>query len=110
MLATVNSGKAELLDIPEVLRQLRSLDRRHGSSGRDRVDHRAGEHDDAANAVAGVLSLLGPEYERVRKPPAPEPQTTAAIQRKEFLKWVEVVKRKGQKPGGSDGTGIAPGF
>jgi hypothetical protein len=48
----------ELLDVPDLLRELRSLERRRGSSGRDRGDHRPGSHDDLANAVAGLVSLL----------------------------------------------------
>jgi hypothetical protein len=45
-------------DIPELLGELRGLERRRGPSGRDRVDHRPGGHDDLANAVAGLLSML----------------------------------------------------
>lgn len=58
LLAVVNSGRVELLDVPELLSQLRGLERRRGPSGKDRVDHRPGTHDDTANAVAGVVSLL----------------------------------------------------
>lgn len=53
----VNAGRALLLDDAELLRELRGLERRRGPSGRDRVDHRAGAHDDRANAVAGAISL-----------------------------------------------------
>jgi hypothetical protein len=59
LLPVVMSGSVELLDDPKLLKELRSLERRRGSSGRDRVDHRRGEHDDRANAVAGIVSLLG---------------------------------------------------
>jgi hypothetical protein len=52
------SGGVELLDDPKLPKELRSLERRRGPSGRDRVDHRRGEHDDRANSVAGVVSLL----------------------------------------------------
>ena len=54
----MNAGTVELPDLPELLRELRGLERRRGSSGRDRVDHRPGSHDDLANATAGVVSLL----------------------------------------------------
>ena len=37
------------------LRELRGLVRKRGASGRDRVDHRTGAHDDQAAAVAGAL-------------------------------------------------------
>jgi len=60
LLAAVNSERVELLDLPPLLRELRGLERRRGSSGRDRVDHRPGSHDDVANAVAGlVVRLVG---------------------------------------------------
>jgi hypothetical protein len=44
-----------LLDLPDLLRELRGLERRRGASGRDRVDHAPGAHDDWANAAAGAL-------------------------------------------------------
>lgn len=59
MLPLVNSQRAVLLDHPQLLRELRGLERRRGSSGKDRVDHRSGsgQHDDAANSAA--LALVG---------------------------------------------------
>jgi len=42
MLPLVNAGQVELPDDRDLLRELRSLERRRGPSGRDRVDHRAG--------------------------------------------------------------------
>lgn len=58
LLPAVNSGRAVLLDDPDLLRELRGLERRRGTSGRDRVDHRAGAHDDRSNAAAGALLLV----------------------------------------------------
>jgi hypothetical protein len=58
LLPIVNSGTIELLDDDQLLRELRGLERRRGSSGRDRVDHRPGEHDDRANVVAGVAHAV----------------------------------------------------
>jgi len=58
MLPIVNAKAIELPDLAELLRELRGLERRRGTAGRDRVDHPRGAHDDRANAVAGVLSLL----------------------------------------------------
>ena len=55
LLPLVNAGRARLLDDAELLRELRGLERRRGSTGRDRVDHRPGSHDDRANAAAGAL-------------------------------------------------------
>ncbi len=57
LLPVVNSGRVELPNEPALLRELRSLERRRGPSGRDRVDHPPGAHDDRANAVAGVSAL-----------------------------------------------------
>ena len=61
VLAAVNSARVELPDHPALLRELRGLERRRGSSGRDSVDHAQGSHDDHANALAGVVDLLGAE-------------------------------------------------
>ena len=55
LLPLVNSRSVRLLDVPELLRELRGLERRRGTAGRDRVDHRPGAHDDYANAAAGAL-------------------------------------------------------
>src|SRR5262249_42602897 len=54
-LPLVNAGACVLLDLPDLLRELRGVERRRGSSGRDRVDHRPGAHDDRAVACAGAL-------------------------------------------------------
>jgi hypothetical protein len=58
LLPRVNAGAVELLDLSELLRELRGLERRRGASGRDRVDHMPGAHDDLANAAAGALLAL----------------------------------------------------
>jgi hypothetical protein len=57
LLPAVNARRVVLLDDPDLLRELRGLERRRGTSGRDRVDHRTGAHDDRANAAAGALGL-----------------------------------------------------
>ena len=60
LLPRVNAAEVELPDDPALLRELRAVERRRGPSGRDRVDHARGAHDDRANAVAGVTyALLG---------------------------------------------------
>jgi hypothetical protein len=62
-LPILNSGKVELLDIPRLISQLCSLERRTGrGTGRDSVDHPQGGHDDVANATAGcaVMAVSGP--------------------------------------------------
>jgi len=58
LLPVVNSGGIDLLDDAKLLRELRGLERRRGTTGRDRIDHHPGEHDDRANAVAGVVNEL----------------------------------------------------
>lgn len=47
----------ELLDIPKLAGELRRLERRPRSGGRDLVDHPRGSSDDSANAAAGALVL-----------------------------------------------------
>lgn len=53
----VNADRVRVLDDAALLKELRGLDRRRGTTGRDRVDHRPGAHDDRANAAAGALTL-----------------------------------------------------
>jgi hypothetical protein len=54
-------GQVELLDDKTLFAELRGLERRTGRGRRDIVDHGPGQHDDRANATAGVLTLLGTE-------------------------------------------------
>lgn len=61
----VNAGSVAIPNDPPLLRELRGLERRRGPSGRDRVDHLRGRHDDRANALAGLVCLLGPQ--RIRR-------------------------------------------
>ena len=58
LVPAVNAARVEIPDDPALLRELRGLERRRGSSGRDRVDHRPGAHDDRSNALAGVVHML----------------------------------------------------
>lgn len=58
-LPILNSGRLELLDHPRMVSQFCGLERRTARSGKDTVDHAPGAHDDLANAVAGVASLMG---------------------------------------------------
>jgi hypothetical protein len=60
-LPVINSGRVELLDLPKLISQLASLERRVARGGRDSIDHPKGFHDDTANSVSGaVLVALGP--------------------------------------------------
>jgi hypothetical protein len=56
-LPLVLSGRIELLDIPHLAAELKALERRTRSLGRDRVDHPPGGHDDLANAAAGASTM-----------------------------------------------------
>ena len=58
-LPLLTSGRARLLDAPRLVGQLCNLERRTQPSGRDRIDHPAGAHDDVSNSAAGALVLAG---------------------------------------------------
>jgi hypothetical protein len=51
------SGRARLLDNARMVGQFCALERTTAPSGRDKVDHGKGGHDDLCNAVAGALVL-----------------------------------------------------
>ncbi len=55
LLPLINSNTVQLLNVPEMLKEFRMLERRRANSGRDIVNHRPGGHDDLANSAAGVL-------------------------------------------------------
>jgi hypothetical protein len=57
LLPLINSGRIELLDHPRLISQLCALERRSGR-GRDTINHPPNGHDDLANAIAGLASLL----------------------------------------------------
>lgn len=57
-LPLINAEQAVLLDNETLLREVRALERRRGPSGRDKVDHPRGHHDDLANAALGVVVML----------------------------------------------------
>lgn len=53
----IAQGRVELLDNKYLCSQLRNLERRTRSGGRDRVDHPPGGKDDLANACAGACVM-----------------------------------------------------
>src|SRR5262249_24551366 len=59
-------GLARLPNYARLIRELRLLERRTHRSGKDTVEHPRNGHDDHANVVCGVFSLLRP-------PPFEEP-------------------------------------
>ncbi len=89
MLPLVNAGAIELPDDAALLRELRSLERRTSPSGKDRVDHPRGGHDDRANAVAGVL-LSTASRDAIRKIEAADP-ILALIESKRARRFVSMV-------------------
>ena len=60
----IAQGQVELLDNKRLFNQLRGLERRTRSGGKDSVDHYPGGHDDLANAAAGACVKVskGMEY------------------------------------------------
>ncbi len=61
LLPILNSGRAELLDLPRLAAQFHGLERRVARGGRDSIDHPPGSHDDVVNAVAGALLACTPQ-------------------------------------------------
>jgi hypothetical protein len=62
LLPMVNAGTIEIPNDGKLLAELRGLERRRGTSGRDRVDHRPGSHDDRANALAGAAWCISQQF------------------------------------------------
>ncbi|MFW6068108.1 MAG: hypothetical protein ACOC9E_00855 [Chloroflexota bacterium] len=58
LLPRLNSATVTLVDDQVLQRQLVALERRTSRGGRDSIDHPPNGHDDVANAVAGVVSML----------------------------------------------------
>lgn len=54
LLPKLNSKTIYIPDIPRLVNQIASLERRTARGGRDSIDHSPGAHDDVANVVAGV--------------------------------------------------------
>ena len=61
-LPLILSGRVELLENKTLFNELRQLERRARSGGRDLVDHLPRGHDDLANAAAGACVLSNVEF------------------------------------------------
>lgn len=61
MLPLLNSRTVDLLDNPTLVTQIVGLERRVARGGKESIDHAPNGHDDVANAVAGVLSIIQPQ-------------------------------------------------
>jgi len=77
----LNAHRCVLLDVPEMEQQLLGLVWRGG-----KIDHPTGEHDDFANAVAGVLSVLDVPTSRPFFCPELPPESYTEEER---AQWVE---------------------
>ncbi|MCC7080746.1 MAG: hypothetical protein IT530_08755, partial [Burkholderiales bacterium] len=83
------SGRIEIPDDAVLRRELLGLERRAGRSGRDAVDHRPGQHDDVANALALAA------WSACRQPRAGV--ATVALYRSAI--WAETLRELGPLPG-----------
>jgi hypothetical protein len=65
LLPMLNSGRIHLLDHPKTINQICSLERRTARGGKDSIDHPpgGGYHDDCANAVAILCSILTQQHQ-----------------------------------------------
>lgn len=60
LLPLMNSGRVELPESDQLMKELVGLERRVSRSGKDSIDHGPGGHDDMANSVAGaVVNTVG---------------------------------------------------
>jgi hypothetical protein len=57
-LPMLNSGRLEMPDNPRLIGQICNLERRTGRGGKDRIDHPPGMHDDCANYVLGLATIV----------------------------------------------------
>jgi hypothetical protein len=60
-LPLLTAGRARLLDHRRLVGQLANLERKAQPSGKDRIDHPVGSHDDLSNACAGACVLASEE-------------------------------------------------
>lgn len=58
-LQSINSQRIELPPDEVMLRQWQNLERRTSRTGRETIDHPPGQHEDRANAAAGLIALNG---------------------------------------------------
>ncbi|AEG31546.1 hypothetical protein [Thiomicrospira cyclica] len=54
-LPLINSCRVELLDLPDIINQFTTLERKTSRGGRDSIDHAPGAHDDLVNSIAGAI-------------------------------------------------------
>jgi hypothetical protein len=59
LLPRLNARTIRLLDVSRAINQIAHLERRTSRGARDSVDHPKGQHDDIANAIAGLAYVVG---------------------------------------------------
>lgn len=64
LLPRLNTTGIDLIDFPGLALQLANLERRVAWGGRESIDHAPGQHDDVANAVAGLARVLAGKAEQ----------------------------------------------
>lgn len=105
LLPILNSGRAELLDLPRLTTQLCNLERRTARGGRDSIDHPPGAHDDIANAVAGAIVRAAGEPDELADwigafgDPAPAPAQIAQAAQPPSGNWPGTVVSRHFKHG-----------
>jgi hypothetical protein len=57
VLPLFSSGRVRLLDDRRLIMQFAGLERRAFASGKEKVDHGSGGHDDCCNAASGALVM-----------------------------------------------------
>jgi hypothetical protein len=60
------SGRARILDMPKLISQFASLERKTNPMGKDRIDHGVGGHDDLCNSAA-LAMVLATTASKVRR-------------------------------------------
>ncbi|MGE0037959.1 MAG: hypothetical protein AB7S93_20265, partial [Xanthobacteraceae bacterium] len=64
LLPMLNSARISLLDHSRAIQQIVGLERRTARGARDSIDHAPNAHDDLANVIAGLTSIVGtPGYD-----------------------------------------------
>jgi hypothetical protein len=61
-LPVFTSQTISLVDSPGLVDELVSLRRKFGTNGKETVTHMRGRHDDAANALCGLIYMLTPQH------------------------------------------------
>jgi hypothetical protein len=66
-LPVFTSQTISLIDSPGLVDELVSLRRKIGTNGKETVTHMRGRHDDAANALCGLIFMLTPAYSNMNR-------------------------------------------